>query len=558
MKRNEKILAGVLAAVVVGYFLLDPIRSVTTGPVDALRAQRNGAAGTLGDLEDRRTAVRYAKVRVNEALSRGLPPNPSYAERLYPQWLSDFAQLCGWSEVTFTVQNTPPKRGEAFRPVKVLLKGRATADELDRFLRWFEETALLHRVNVLTVTSDDSYSDSDLPVTLEVEGLAVPGSAPRADLFPLAELTAELPAGGDTAAVMLPDDPALRFPAEPGFLLRAGRELLRVEGIEEGEDGVTWTFARGVRGTDEATHPAGAFLELWPVKDPPPESLSLTLSETGPFRRPRAYEPDLKIDGPTRLVRGDAFTLAATVRDYDERAGDAAITLRGDPPAGLTLDGDTLTWDPPEELAAGTYDLTLTADVPKPATTVEQTVTLTLADKNTPPTVTSVTDQAVSAGGLLVFDVEAADAESEPLTFALKDPPAGARIDAGTGEVRWEVPGTFDLGTATLTVTATDDGDPAMTGETAVRVEVSEDLRPFVVFAGRTTRNGDTRALLFNRAENTDAYLKPGRPFEIAGVSGVVETITRDTLTYTRDGVRYRLRLGETLADVREEAGDES
>jgi hypothetical protein len=55
---------------------------------------------------------------------------------------------------------------------------------------------------------------------------------------------------------------------------------------------------------------------------------------------------------------------------------------------------------------------------------------------NTPPAIEGqeqfqVTDNAVT------FHVRASDADGDPLTYSLKDGPAGMRIDRGTGWVRW-------------------------------------------------------------------------------------------------------------------------
>ncbi len=83
-----------------------------------------------------------------------------------------------------------------------------------------------------------------------------------------------------------------------------------------------------------------------------------------------------------------------------------------------------------------------------------------------------------------------------------------------------------------------------------MRVTVTEDLRPFVKFVGRTTRGGDSAATFFNQAENRITKLRVGEPFSLAGVSGEVLEIGRDTLEFARDGRRYRLAIGQSLADA--------
>ena len=552
MKRNEKILAGVLGVAVAGYALRGPVMAVTVDPVRELEETRDGKLADAETLSDRKFELTLARQRVDEARARSLPADISDAERLYPQWLSDLAALSGFGEVETLVVNARTRRGQAYRPVKVSLKGRVTTDELDGFLRRFAQTDLLHRLNSVVVGSRSATGETDLTVELEAEAVSLPTATDRNALFPLAELTEPLLADATTATVSVPDDPTLRFPAEALFVVRAGRELLTVTAVEPGDGGAaTWTVERAADDTDAADHSAGAFLQLWPRKA---GGERLAMSETGPFRKPRTYEPRLNVDGPTRLVRGDEFTLKATAVDFDERAGGAKLSV-ADPPAGFALDPETgeMTWDPPDDLPAGEYPVTLTATVPKPETTLTETVTLTLAEKNTPPTLEPVEPQIVQAGDVLLFDVAAGDAEApDGVTLSLADPPPGATIDADFGVVRWAVPEDADLGEKTLTVRATDGGDPPLTADATVAVTVTEDLRPFVKYVGFNAIGEEPRALVYNQADDRSSLLAPGDGFDIAGVKGVVRSVERRTLTVERNDRLLSMDLGQSLAQARD------
>ncbi|QDT17571.1 putative Ig domain-containing protein [Alienimonas californiensis] len=557
MKRNEKILAGVLGLFLVGYLMRGPIVAMTTGPIDELQSTLDGRLERSGTLSNRKATIGAASLRVNDARSQSLPADVSYAERLYPQWLQDLATISGWEEVRTELRPVQARRDEQFRPVRVELRGLATLAELDLFLRRFRRTDLLHRINSSKVASPSEVGDAPLDVLIEAEALSLPTAAQREEIFPFARLTADLSADDEAAEVTVPAGLSGAFPEEPGFTVRAGTEFLTVAdvqplGEEAGEEGaaVRWTLRRGAEGTQPADLSAGTFLQLWPHA--PPAENAPAFSETGPFRKPRSYAPELKLDGSPRLVRGESFSLTASTVDYDPRGGEPTLSATG-LPEGATFDPATgkLSWDPPADLPAGEYEVEIAAAVPRPDKRVTGSVLLTLVDRNTPPTVSSVEPKTVNAGDVLLFETEANDAEDgDEVDFSLVDPPEGAFIDSFFGLVRWEVPADLAPGEMTLTVRATDQGSPPLSGETRVRVTVTEDLRPYVKFVGRVTRNGEPVATLFNQAENQITRLEPGDDFALAGIEGRIVEIGRDSLEYRRNGRRYRLPLGASLADA--------
>ncbi|MBE0606543.1 MAG: putative Ig domain-containing protein [Deltaproteobacteria bacterium] len=58
---------------------------------------------------------------------------------------------------------------------------------------------------------------------------------------------------------------------------------------------------------------------------------------------------------------------------------------------------------------------------------------------NTPPAIEGQEQFQVSDNAV-TFHVQASDADGDPLTYSLKDAPAGMSIDRGTGWVRWATP----------------------------------------------------------------------------------------------------------------------
>lgn len=65
-----------------------------------------------------------------------------------------------------------------------------------------------------------------------------------------------------------------------------------------------------------------------------------------------------------------------------------------------------------------------------------KSATLSREIVNTPPGIEGQ-EQFQVADNVVTFHIRASDADGDPLTYSLKDAPAGMRIDRGTGWVRW-------------------------------------------------------------------------------------------------------------------------
>jgi hypothetical protein len=86
---------------------------------------------------------------------------------------------------------------------------------------------------------------------------------------------------------------------------------------------------------------------------------------------------------------------------------------------------------------------------------------------NTPPAIEGQEQFQVSDNAV-TFHVRASDADGDPLTFSIKDAPAGMSIDPGTGWVRWVTsPGT--AGKVPFTVIVSDGSG----GESSARFTVT-------------------------------------------------------------------------------------
>ncbi len=108
---------------------------------------------------------------------------------------------------------------------------------------------------------------------------------------------------------------------------------------------------------------------------------------------------------------------------------------------------------------------------------------------NRPPTLNPVADQIVAEGDLLSLTLVGADIDGDPLTYALNSGPAGAAVDAGTGNFTW-TPGFSDAGVVIAGVSVSDGLESAAT---SINITVTNTNRNPVVdpIADVTANEGD-------------------------------------------------------------------
>ena len=539
MKRNEKILAGALGLFVVGYLALPMLDSLFFEPIRDLEGQVETVQGEVGKQLTESANLRKAAKQLGSFSRQSLPGNPLDAQRLYQQWLIDVAAAAGLDRVSVT----PGRRaltGKEFTAVQIVLEGEAGYDELTRFLARFREADLLHRIVRLSLNATTAGSDGPLRFNMTAEGLALTGQKNRDAILPQTALEAPLAADGTTL------QPAEPLPAvAAGNRLRIGSELLAVTAAQ----GTGWTVERGAAQTRAQVHAVGAGVEWFRMN---PDLVPVDLS-VNPFAKPREYRPKIEGLREMRVVRGGDVRFDVKVADYNRKGGTPTLRL-ADAPAGAQLDAatGTFTWKPGPEVAAGKHSVKFVASVSQPATTVEQTVTITLADPNTAPTFGPMETVEVLAGDAVRLPILATDAEDGGnLRFSLEGAPDGASISAADGVLRWEVPGTFTPGDTTLTVVAADRGTPPLSTKATVTVKVQEDLRPFVFLVGSIANGIEREAWLYDRAQNRRTNLIETAPFDVAGLSGTVLEIGTDFIRFERGGIEYLLTLGRHLGEAK-------
>lgn len=157
---------------------------------------------------------------------------------------------------------------------------------------------------------------------------------------------------------------------------------------------------------------------------------------------------------------GRVYSYAVVARDPD---GDTLTYTLSEKPDGMTISATgVISWAP---TTAGTFRITAEVTDGRGGVAV-QTFTLT-ARANQAPTITAISDTNAAIGSTFRVQVRATDPESDPLTFALVQAPAGMTIDA-QARIAWAVGGTPR--SETVIVSATDAGGLSSTEEFIVLV----------------------------------------------------------------------------------------
>src|SRR5206468_1435206 len=151
-------------------------------------------------------------------------------------------------------------------------------------------------------------------------------------------------------------------------------------------------------------------------------------------------------------------------------------------PAGATIGASTgaFSWTPTEAQGPGSFPVTIRAtDNGSPPLSGTAAITITVNEVNSAPVVTNPGNQTVNELATMAFTATATDSDipANTITWSLTlgTPAAtGATTGAGTGSpystpFRSQGPGSFPV-----TIRATDNGSPALSGTAAITITVNE------------------------------------------------------------------------------------
>jgi gliding motility-associated-like protein len=244
------------------------------------------------------------------------------------------------------------------------------------------------------------------------------------------------------------------------------------------------------------------------------EEIEITVNEVN-------EAPVLAAIGSKTVNEGATLSFTAAATDVDLPASGLQYSLGGAIPAGASIDAATgaFTWTPTETQGPHAYTFTVVAS--DGTLSDEEEITVTVGEVNEAPVLASVGSKTVNEGATLSFTASATDADlpanapvfiplaapsqlPNALTFGLSGTvPAGAAIDAATGEFTWTPTEAQGPGSYTFTVVVS---DGELTDEEEITVTVGEvNLAPVLAAIGsKTVDEGTTLAFT---ASATDADL---------------------------------------------------
>jgi hypothetical protein len=551
MQPREKILAGLLAAVIGYFFVLRPvIDNWLVVPIQDRNAQIKSLESEVRSREDQEFNLLRATKNLAEWRSQSLPPEALNAQRVYQEWLTDVAEISGWQNIEIAL-GSRTLRGP-YTGVVVTVEGSATLDEVNAFLQRVAETRLLQRIVGLDLESPSFDGNPRLTVALTAEGLALTDAESRTRLFPTAGLSAEVTPSQSTIKVDRTDG----FPEAAPFRIRIDDELLKV--TEVGKDG--WQVERGAAGSSAAEHSADSDVELIPTRPVEPIAIKpMYPSVERLFVKARPRSGDLQIaDELPPASQGKPWTTDLELQNWNTVNGTPIFKLQPGSPEGMFLDAELgkLSWTPDDDAELGEYDVPVAvygADETTPL--LETRLTVEVRQPNSPPELRISGPVSVWLGRPFTYRITAEDDDlpDDELQFELsgEDIPEGLRISASTGTLIWTPSAELSLEDVELEVTVTDDGSPPESDTATLTLRLRDDVALYTHLVGSIAQGDQRDAWIRDRTTNRLTTLHEGDKVTVADFAGIVETIEPEAIRIRSDGTLYRLGIGENFRNLK-------
>lgn len=190
---------------------------------------------------------------------------------------------------------------------------------------------------------------------------------------------------------------------------------------------------------------------------------ALTAGQAAPAWGVQNRKPVLAEIGDRTAAEGTLSTFTAAAADPEGDPIVFSLFPQSRVPAGASIDPDSgvFTWTPGESQGPGSYTFKVIANDDQPGQGDQQTVTVTVEEVNQAPEVGAITDRTDDVGAAVSFTVSVSDADIPPnaITWSASGVPPGVAFHNGQFIDSPAEPGVYQV-----TVTAVDDGEPALGG----------------------------------------------------------------------------------------------
>jgi hypothetical protein len=178
---------------------------------------------------------------------------------------------------------------------------------------------------------------------------------------------------------------------------------------------------------------------------------------------------------------------------------------------------------------------------------------------NKPPKFATIGPQTAYRNRPFSFSPPVSDPEKGKLTYQLDKELPGVEIDKSTGRIKWEP---TELGELEIPITVTDDGIPAKSDHTVVKVAVQEppperepvrrpsfDRAKYTFLTGIVEVNGTSQALFTSRTDDKRFKVHEGDTLKTGEFEGVVQRITPKNVEILSGGQVVLVKLGQAISD---------
>jgi hypothetical protein len=208
------------------------------------------------------------------------------------------------------------------------------------------------------------------------------------------------------------------------------------------------------------------------------ETITITINEVNSV-------PVLAPVGNKTVNEGSALAFTATASDLDVPANGLTFSLGAGAPPGATISSaGAFSWTPTEAQGPGSYPITIrVTDSGTPALTDSETITVTVNEVNTAPSLSAIADQTITEGMTLSLTANGTDSDvpAQTLSYSIVSAPSNATINAGSGAFAWTPNEGQGPSTNSITIRVSDDGTPALNNSRTFTVVVNESNAPPVL-----------------------------------------------------------------------------